>query len=71
MLFAYDFNFTEEYIQNYIVEIQNLSESNNGLPLGLSVDEEGGGVTRISKYKAYRNERFPSPKDLRIFRLQC
>ena len=63
MLFAYDFNFTEEYIQNYIVEIQNLSEKIMGLPLGLAVDEEGGKVNRVSKY--HRNKGpFPSPQQI-------
>ena len=63
MLFAYDFNFTEEYIQNYIVEIQNLSEKIMGLPLGLAVDEEGGTVNRVSKY--HRNKGpFPSPQQI-------
>lgn len=31
------------------------------IPLLFAVDEEGGTVTRISSYKAYRKERFPSP----------
>jgi beta-N-acetylhexosaminidase len=34
------------------------------IPLGLSVDEEGGTVTRISYYKFHRSERFPSPHEI-------
>ena len=61
VLFAVDFeNNTKETMLKEIEKFQQASK----IRLGLSVDEEGGGVTRISKYKAYRNERFPSPKDL-------
>ena len=63
VLFGYDFNYDEEYIQNYIKEIQKLSVEYNGIPLGLSVDEEGGIVSRVSIY--HRKEgRFPSPQDI-------
>ena len=31
------------------------------IPMLIAVDEEGGIVTRISSYKAYRKKRFPSP----------
>lgn len=31
------------------------------IPMLFAVDEEGGAVTRISCYKAYRKKRFPSP----------
>jgi beta-N-acetylhexosaminidase len=62
VLFAYDFNYDEKYIQNYIKDIQKLSMENVGIPLGLSVDEEGGGVTRVSKY--HRDERFPYPQEI-------
>lgn len=33
------------------------------LPLLIAVDEEGGTVTRISRYPAFREEPFPSPRD--------
>lgn len=33
------------------------------LPLLIAVDEEGGTVTRISRFKAFRNSRFPSARD--------
>ena len=63
VLFAYDFNYDEEYIQNYIKEIQKLSMESVGLPLGLAVDEEGGIVCRVSSY--HRKEgRFPSPQEI-------
>ena len=62
VLFAYDFEYNATFIQNYMQEIQNLSESNNGLPLGLSVDEEGGTVVRVSKY--HRSQKFPSPQEI-------
>ena len=32
------------------------------IPLLLAVDEEGGTVTRISRYPAFRPQRFPSPR---------
>ena len=62
VLFAYDFEYNATFIQNYMQEIQNLSKSNNGLPLGLSVDEEGGTVVRVSKY--HRSQKFPSPQEI-------
>ena len=46
-------------------EIETFQKASK-IRLGLSIDEEGGGVTRISRYKTYRNESFPSPKDLYI-----
>ena len=33
------------------------------IPLLLAVDEEGGTVTRISRYPAFRPQRFPSPRE--------
>ncbi|MGM9550087.1 MAG: glycoside hydrolase family 3 protein [Faecousia sp.] len=33
------------------------------IPLLLAVDEEGGTVTRISRYPAFRAQRFPSPRE--------
>ena len=62
VLFAYDFEYNATFIQNYVQEIQNLSKSNIGLPLGLSVDEEGGTVVRVSKY--HRSQKFPSPQEI-------
>ncbi len=34
------------------------------IPMLIAVDEEGGTVTRISSYKAFRPNRFPSPRAL-------
>ena len=33
------------------------------IPMLLAVDEEGGTVTRISRYPAFRSRRFPSPRE--------
>ncbi|MGI6172341.1 MAG: glycoside hydrolase family 3 protein [Christensenellales bacterium] len=41
--------------------IRKLRESAK-LPLFIAVDEEGGSVNRVSKYKAYRDSAFPSPR---------
>ena len=62
VLFAYDFNYSETFIQNYMQEIQNLSKEYTGLPLGLSVDEEGGTVVRVSQF--HREKKFPSPQEI-------
>ena len=63
VLFAYDFKYDEEYIQNYIKEIQKLALEYNGIPLGLSVDEEGGTVCRVS-LRHRKEGKFPSPQDI-------
>ncbi len=34
------------------------------IPLLTAVDEEGGDVCRVSNYKAFRDEKFPSPAEL-------
>ena len=34
-----------------------------GIPMLLAVDEEGGTVTRISRYPAFRSQHFPSPRE--------
>ena len=62
VLFAYDFNTTETFIQDYITKIQKLSQESMKLPLGLSVDEEGGTVCRVSSF--HRPEKFPSPQEI-------
>ncbi len=33
------------------------------IPMLMAVDEEGGTVTRISRYSAFRSSKFPSPRD--------
>lgn len=59
ILFAKDFeNHTKETIKEELTEDQKL----NKYPLIIGVDEEGGFVTRVSRYTSFRNERFQSPK---------
>ncbi len=59
ILFAKDFeNHTKESMKKELEKDQSLNKY--GLILG--VDEEGGYVTRISRFKAYREEKFKSPK---------
>ena len=59
VLFAKDFeNHTKETIKNEIDHDQVI----NKYKLIMAVDEEGGYVTRISRFKAFRNERFSSPR---------
>ncbi|MBQ7001353.1 MAG: beta-hexosaminidase [Oscillospiraceae bacterium] len=57
VLFAEDFEKeTMETMQQKLRDYQEAAE----IPLLLAVDEEGGSVTRISRYKAFRGSRFPS-----------
>ena len=63
VLFAQDFNYEAEYIQNYTSILQKISNESIGLPLGLAVDEEGGAVVRVSLYHREKG-RFPSPQDI-------
>ncbi len=59
ILFAKDFeNHTKDSIKNELEEAQQ----NNPYKLILGVDEEGGFVTRISRYPNFRKEKFQSPK---------
>lgn len=44
-------------------ELEHL-QSASSLPLLIAVDEEGGNVTRVSSYPQFRQERFPSPRNL-------
>lgn len=60
LMFAKDFqNHTKESIKNEIDENQN----KNKYPLIIAVDEEGGFVTRVSRFKEFRNEKFLSPRE--------
>ena len=60
ILFARDFeNHTKDSIKS---ELKKLNELNK-YPLVLGVDEEGGFVTRVSRFKAFREEAFKAPKD--------
>ena len=59
LLFAKDFESnTKESIKKELEDVQ----SKNKYPLLLAVDEEGGFVTRVSRFPAYREEKFASPK---------
>ena len=59
ILFAKDFeNHTKESIKE---ELDNLQKINK-YKLIIGVDEEGGFVTRVSRYKNFREEKFLSPK---------
>lgn len=59
ILFAKDFDAkTKDIIKNEIVSKQNISK----MPLVMAVDEEGGYVTRVSRFKNFRNEIFYAPK---------
>lgn len=59
ILFSKDFeNHTKESMKEELSIVQKDSK----YPLVLGVDEEGGFVTRVSRYPAFRSERFKSPK---------
>ena len=60
ILFSQDFEGeTPDSLRQKIQEYQLLSK----LPMLMAVDEEGGTVTRISRYSAFRDQKFPSPRD--------
>lgn len=60
ILFAKDFeNHTKDTIKEQLKSNQNISK----YPLIFGVDEEGGFVTRVSRFKNFRAERFKAPKD--------
>lgn len=60
ILFAKDFeNHTKESITKEIEDDQ----AKNKYPLIIGVDEEGGYVTRVSRYAAFRESKFLSPKE--------
>ena len=42
----------------------NAAQAHSKIPMLFSVDEEGGKVTRISQYPAFRSSKFPFPQDL-------
>lgn len=59
ILFAKDFeDYTKESIKNELDNAQKI----NKYPLVFAVDEEGGYVTRVSRFESFRSERFKSPK---------
>ena len=62
VLFANAFEYNETFIKDNIKKMQKESIKKTGLPFGLSVDEEGGIVNRISLH--FREEPFPSPQEV-------
>ena len=60
ILFAKDFQANNK--EEMIAEIKKDQEYNK-YPLIIAVDEEGGTVTRVSRYIDYREEAFKSPKE--------
>ncbi len=61
ILFAKDLeNHTKESIKEEIENDQRI----NKYPLLIAVDEEGGTVTRVSRFKQFRSEKFPSAQDI-------
>ena len=60
LMFAKDFqNHTKDSIKEEI----NNNQSKNKYPLIIAVDEEGGFVTRVSRFTNFRNEKFLSPRE--------
>ena len=60
ILFAKDFeNHTKDSMRNELKKVNDMSK----YPLILGVDEEGGFVTRVSRFKEFRDEKFKAPKE--------
>lgn len=60
ILFAKDFkDHDKKSIKEELANLQRKSK----YPLILGVDEEGGIVTRVSRYTSFRNEKFKSPRE--------
>ena len=61
ILFSADFeHHTPDTIRAEIDALQVVS----AVPLLMAVDEEGGTVTRVSRYSAFRDTKFPSPRKI-------
>ncbi len=60
VLFARDF---QEETRDSMAEKLDSYQSASKIPLLLAVDEEGGSVTRVSSYPAFRERRFLSPRN--------
>jgi beta-N-acetylhexosaminidase len=59
ILFAKDF---QNHTKNSIKKELDTANQLNKYPLVFAVDEEGGYVTRISRFSSFRSEKFKSPK---------
>lgn len=61
VLFGIDFEGqSPETVKNAIASYQAAAK----IPLLIAVDEEGGTVTRVSRYSQFRSSPFPSPRNL-------
>ena len=61
VLFGNDFeNQTPDTMKEIIASYQSAAK----IPLLIAVDEEGGTVTRVSRYPQFRSSPFPSPRSL-------
>ena len=47
-----------------VLEFTERCQAASAIPMLVGVDEEGGSTTRMSRYKAYRKKKFPSPMAL-------
>ena len=61
VMFAKDF---ENRSRAKVIERIETIQAENAVPLLLAVDEEGGTVTRVSRFKALREKKFASPQAL-------
>ena len=59
LLFAKDF---QDHTKDSMKEELNTANKKSKYPLIFAADEEGGYVTRISRFKEYRDEKFASPR---------
>jgi len=59
ILFAKDF---EKNTKDEMIKEISYVQSIHKIPLAIAVDEEGGYVTRVSRFPTYRKEKFASPK---------
>ena len=59
LLFAKDI---ENHTKETMKEELNNANKNSKYPLVFAVDEEGGFVTRVSRFKEFRDEKFASPR---------
>lgn len=61
VLFAQDF---EDETPASVTQTIDEYQSASAIPLLIAVDEEGGTVNRVSRYPAFRDTPFPSPRNL-------
>ena len=61
VLFGVDF---EDETPDSVFETIASYQFTSNIPMLIAVDEEGGTVTRVSRYKAFRDQNFPSPRTL-------